>query len=80
MSESTGNPCHRRTVSVAQRWAKDGMPATARALRDCESEELNKWLGTEVGGEPVQVATADDPPKNSNVGSRSFVSEKNANS
>ncbi len=56
------------------------MPATARALRDCESEELNKWLGTEVGGEPVQVATADDPPKNSNVGSRSFVSEKNANS
>jgi hypothetical protein len=30
----------------------------ARAIRDCDSEGLNKWLGREVGGEPVQVATA----------------------
>ncbi len=47
-------------VSVAQRWAKDGMPLKRQGRHvTAIPKELNKWLGREVGGEPVQVATAD---------------------
>jgi hypothetical protein len=45
-------------VSVAQRWAKTGMPVN-RSGRYVTAvpEELNSWLGREAGGEPVHVAT-----------------------
>ena len=45
-------------VSVAQRWAKDGMP-TSRQGRfvTATPDDLNKWLGHEAGGEPLHVAT-----------------------
>jgi hypothetical protein len=44
-------------VSVAQRWAKTGMPVTRQGrLVVASPEELNKWLGRE-SGEPVHVAT-----------------------
>jgi hypothetical protein len=44
-------------VSVAQRWAKTGMPVTRQGrLVVASPEELNKWLGLE-SGEPVHVAT-----------------------
>jgi len=45
-------------VSVTQRWAAEGMPVK-RQGRYVEStrEELNRWLGRELAGEPVQIAT-----------------------
>ena len=45
-------------VSVAQRWATEGMPLK-RQGRYVESsrKELNGWLGRESAGEPVQIAT-----------------------
>jgi len=45
-------------VSVAHRWATEGMPVK-RQGRYVESsrEELNHWLGHELAGEPVQIAT-----------------------
>ena len=45
-------------VSVAQRWATEGMPVK-RQGRYVESsrKELNTWLGRESAGEPVQIAT-----------------------
>ena len=45
-------------VSVAQRWATEGMPVK-RQGRYVESsrQELNGWLGRESAGEPVQIAT-----------------------
>ena len=47
-------------VSVAQRWAKDGMPLQRQGRYvTATPKELNRWLGMEAGGEPVQVATAD---------------------
>lgn len=47
-------------VSVAQRWAKDGMPLQKQGRYvTVTPEELNRWLGREVGGEPVRVATPD---------------------
>jgi hypothetical protein len=47
-------------LSVAQRWAKDGMPLKRQGrFVTATPEELNKWLGREVGGETVQVATGD---------------------
>lgn len=47
-------------VSVAQRWATEGMPVR-RQGRYVESsrEELNHWLGRESAGEPVQIATSE---------------------
>jgi hypothetical protein len=47
-------------VSVAQRWANEGMPVR-RQGRYVESsrEEVNRWLGRESGGEPVQIATSE---------------------
>ena len=52
IAEFLGQP-----VSVAQRWAKTGMPVArqGRAVT-AESNELNEWLGRE-SGEPVRVAT-----------------------
>jgi hypothetical protein len=46
-------------VSVAQRWATEGMPVK-RQGRYVESsrKELNGWLGRESAGEPVQIAVA----------------------
>jgi hypothetical protein len=45
-------------VSVAQRWATEGIPVK-REGRYVESSraELNRWLGRESAGEPVQIAT-----------------------
>lgn len=45
-------------ISVAQRWAKSGMPVThdGRSVR-ASREELTGWLGRESSGEPVQIAT-----------------------
>ena len=45
-------------VTVAQRWVKDGMPVTRQGrFVTARPEELNKWLGREAGGDPLQVAT-----------------------
>jgi len=45
-------------MSVAQRWATNGMPITRQGRSVVASpDELNKWLGRE-SGEPVHVATA----------------------
>jgi len=47
-----------QTVSVAQRWAESGMPVEKRGRYVYSSrEELNRWLGRESAGEPVQIAT-----------------------
>lgn len=55
IAEFLGQP-----VSVAQRWAKDGMPV-ARAGRSVTAtrEQLTTWLGKEAGGEPVRVPSAE---------------------
>jgi len=47
-------------ASVAQRWAYEGMPVRKQG-RYVESsrEELNRWLGRESAGEPVQIATSE---------------------
>jgi hypothetical protein len=46
-----------RPTSVAQRWARCGMPVTHEGRRvQASPEELNCWLGREVS-EPVQIAT-----------------------
>jgi len=45
-------------LSVAQRWAKSGMPVTRQGRNVCASpEQLNRWLGRESAGEPVQIAS-----------------------
>ena len=45
-------------VSVVQRWADSGMPVEKRGRYIYSSrEELNRWLGRESAGEPVQIAT-----------------------
>jgi hypothetical protein len=49
-------------ISVAQRWAKSGMPVTHDGRRvQASREELTGWPGRESAGEPVQIApqTAD---------------------
>src|SRR5215831_15809933 len=47
-------------VSVAQRWATEGMPVKKQGRYvETSREELNRWLGRESSGEPVQIATAD---------------------
>ena len=47
-------------VSVAQRWSAEGMPVR-RQGRYVESsgKELNRWLGRESAGEPLQIATSE---------------------
>ncbi len=53
ISEFLGQP-----VSVAQRWAKSGMPAKKQGRYvQASPSELNAWLGRESRGEPVQIAT-----------------------
>jgi hypothetical protein len=45
-------------VAVAQRWTKSGMPVQKRGRYVYSSrDELNRWLGRESAGEPVQIAT-----------------------
>jgi phage terminase Nu1 subunit (DNA packaging protein) len=45
-------------VSVAQRWAESGMPVKKQGRYVVSSrKELNRWLGHESAGEPVQIAT-----------------------
>jgi hypothetical protein len=45
-------------ISVAQRWKKSGMPVTREGRRvHASPEALNRWLGHETTGEPVQIAT-----------------------
>jgi hypothetical protein len=45
-------------ISVAQRWAKSGMPVTHDGRRvQASREELTGWLGRESADEPVQIAT-----------------------
>jgi hypothetical protein len=45
-------------LSVAQRWSKSGMPLQHEGRRVHASvQELNRWLGRESAGEPVQIAS-----------------------
>lgn len=45
-------------LSVAQRWAKSGMPVTHKGRRvEASPDELNRWLGRESSGEPVHLAS-----------------------
>lgn len=48
-----------QTVSVAQRWQKEGMPVTREGRSVYASpEELTTWVGTERGQkEPVHIAS-----------------------
>ena len=47
-----------RPISVAQRWAESGMPVQKRGRNVYSSrDQLNRWLGRETAGEPVQIAT-----------------------
>lgn len=48
-----------QTVSVAQRWQKEGMPVTREGRSVYASpEELTAWVGTERGQkEPVHIAS-----------------------
>jgi hypothetical protein len=44
--------------SVAQRWAKTGMPVTREGrFVTASPEALNEWLGRESGTGPIHVAT-----------------------
>lgn len=45
-------------VTVAQRWSSDGMPVRKQGRYvESSAQELNRWLGRESAGEPVQIAT-----------------------
>jgi hypothetical protein len=45
-------------LSVAQSWAKSGMPVTHERRRvHASPEELNRWVGRDSASEPVQIAT-----------------------
>jgi hypothetical protein len=45
-------------ISVAERWAKSGMPIKHEGRSIAASpSELNLWLGRESQGEPVHIAT-----------------------
>ena len=56
IAEFLGQP-----VSVAQRWAKSGMPVAHEGRSVTASpDELNKWLGRESAGEPVKIASEDE--------------------
>src|SRR5712691_9931691 len=47
-----------QSVSVVQRGAASGMPVDKRGQYVYSwREELNRWLGRESAGEPVQIAT-----------------------
>jgi len=52
IAEFLGQP-----ITVAQRWAKSGMPVTHDGRRvHASADDLNRWLRREVS-EPVQIAT-----------------------
>jgi hypothetical protein len=52
ISQFLGQP-----VSVAERWAKSGMPVQHNGRHFTVSRaELNAWLGRELAGEPVHIA------------------------
>ncbi len=61
-------------LSVAQRWAKSGMPVT-RSGRNviADPAKLNSWLGRESAGEPVQIATDDIDLKSEMLRGLSYV-------
>jgi len=45
-------------ISVAQRWAKSGMPITHERRRvHASPDDLNRWLGRESAGESVHIVT-----------------------
>jgi hypothetical protein len=45
-------------ISVAQRWSGSGMPVERKGRHVYASrDELNRWLGRESAGEPVQITT-----------------------
>jgi hypothetical protein len=45
-------------ISVAQRWAKSGMPVAHEGRSVTASpDQLNRWLGRESAGEPVKIAS-----------------------
>ena len=47
-------------VTLAQRWAKSGMPVEKRGRYVYSSrEELNSWLGQESAGQDLQIASDD---------------------
>ena len=47
-----------QSVAVAQRWARAGMPVEKRGSYVYSSPEtLNRWLGRESAGEPVQITS-----------------------
>ncbi|MBV8893143.1 MAG: hypothetical protein JO266_14440 [Acidobacteria bacterium] len=47
-------------VSVAQRWAKSGMPVSRDGRRVFASpNDLNRWLARESAGEPVHIVSKD---------------------
>jgi|SRR5215468_3674618 hypothetical protein len=53
IAEYLGQP-----VSVAERWAKEGMPVEHKGRSVVASQEsLRQWLGRESAGEPVQIAS-----------------------
>jgi hypothetical protein len=48
-------------TSVAQRWAKSGMPITREGRSvHASPEQLNRWLGRESADEPFHIATESD--------------------
>jgi hypothetical protein len=48
-----------QSTSVAQRWAKEGMPVIRQGrYATATPDDLNHWLGREAGGEPITLATA----------------------
>jgi hypothetical protein len=45
-------------TSVAERWAKEGMPVKRQGrFVTATPDESNKWLGGEAGDEPLHLAT-----------------------
>jgi hypothetical protein len=45
-------------TSVAQRWARSGMPVIHEGRHvQASPDQLNRWLGRGSAGEPVQIAT-----------------------
>jgi len=56
IAEFLGQP-----VSVAERWAKSGMPVGREGRSVTASpEELNRWLARESAGEPVKIASEEE--------------------
>jgi hypothetical protein len=49
--------CLGQPLSVAERWAKSGVPVKRKGRQVTSSRaELNAWLGREWAGEPVHIA------------------------